>query len=374
MSTPITESILIDYLEGDLAPAAAQAFEQRLKGDPRAAALVARLRADRDALAGTPAPELPRDFVAELETMISRPMLIESHRPGEYRRQQQQVRARARSRLVVRRLAQAAGIVLLVGIGWMAAVLVTRFDLIPDNRLVILPSSPFEAAAGESAESIVQTDRNQRAGSVQSAGLGDATFIPAPESLVHHRWPEPLPSMAAGDGTMVSGGTMSAPAEPIAFEVAMVMTGDVGVSEALLVAHVNRTTIGDSLVRNVVIDDTQMASAQPGPLDARGGGAGTSSTLAGNRSIGPNGAAQIKWSDAGATLTITLPARELAAFIESMSSAAPAGVGWRALVGEGASKSDPLVQFGAAATARAQLRDILKRDPSAWVMLPVVVE
>src|SRR5262245_47363983 len=87
------ESELLDLIEGELDAPAAEALRQRLASDPRAAAAVDRIIADRTSLRSLKEPALPYDFMARLEPVLARPMLIESsqpqpaHKPGEFRRQ-----------------------------------------------------------------------------------------------------------------------------------------------------------------------------------------------------------------------------------------------------------------------------------------------
>jgi hypothetical protein len=70
------EADLLALIEGDLAPKQAARLRQRLAGDPQMAALVERLREDREMLRTMAEPPLPAGMLTELEPMMARPMLM----------------------------------------------------------------------------------------------------------------------------------------------------------------------------------------------------------------------------------------------------------------------------------------------------------
>lgn len=108
------QSQLLALIEGELDQRSAEALQQQLARDPRAAAAVAAMLRDRDALRAMPEPELPYDFIATIEPMLTRPMLIETPAsiatisPGEFRRRHQ----RSNRRWRIGRVAVAAALLL----------------------------------------------------------------------------------------------------------------------------------------------------------------------------------------------------------------------------------------------------------------------
>ena len=70
---------LLALIEGDLDARQAAALRKRLANEPRAQAMIERMREDRAVLRAMGSPELPADFVARLEPLLARPMLIESN-------------------------------------------------------------------------------------------------------------------------------------------------------------------------------------------------------------------------------------------------------------------------------------------------------
>jgi hypothetical protein len=112
------ESELLDLIEGELDPRSTSALQQRLAGDPQARAMIEAMMRDRSALRAVGEPALPHDFLAQIEPLLARPMLIEHVaevaplKPGEFRRRYR----RARRGLRVGRLA-AAAVLLLATLG-----------------------------------------------------------------------------------------------------------------------------------------------------------------------------------------------------------------------------------------------------------------
>ncbi len=110
------ESELLSLIEGELDQRAVASLQLRLADDPQARATILAMAQDRLALRAAPEPALPMDFLAQIEPMRARPMLMDpvaevvTLKPGEFRRQHR----RANRRWRLGRLAAAAAILLLV--------------------------------------------------------------------------------------------------------------------------------------------------------------------------------------------------------------------------------------------------------------------
>jgi len=117
-------------------------------------------------------------------------------------------------------------------------------------------------------------------------------------------------------------------------------------------------------------DDTAMASADGVHGTSNDDGAGDDRVLAGTAAHGPDGAQQITWSNAGAAMTLTMPARDVAALLESLVD--DGRVGWRHLASNRAD-DHPAMSFTATRDARLALLEAMRQDPEALVMIPVIV-
>ena len=101
---------LLALIEGELPPEQADQLRQQLAADPEAKALVEQYGQDRQLLRSTPVPDLPRDFIPEVEPMLVRPLLV-STPPGSYRRRHRRVARKAS----IKRWALAAAVFFVVG-------------------------------------------------------------------------------------------------------------------------------------------------------------------------------------------------------------------------------------------------------------------
>lgn len=92
ISDQFDEQELLALIERELDGSAEQKLLEKLDSHPQTRKLVRELLADRQALRSLPEPELPRDFMVDIEPLLARPMLMEpiQTKPGEYRRRHQQ--------------------------------------------------------------------------------------------------------------------------------------------------------------------------------------------------------------------------------------------------------------------------------------------
>ncbi|MEM7227315.1 MAG: hypothetical protein AAF432_00725 [Planctomycetota bacterium] len=358
MSDGLNETQLMDFIDGTMSPEDVARVEAQLQRDPKAAAVIRRLCADREALVSTPDPEMPRDFVGDLETMLSRPMLIE-HEPGEYRRKQHRERTQVRTRRVVRRFAMAASVLLLVGMGWMAAVVVSRLDLLPDNTLLVRGPQPGEDRAPAPFRARPLDEQ------ITNLVTGEVFDEPTPEALVHHRWPEALPMIYEPPRGV--GGEIFLDIEPIVLTHAITVAMSETDLASVLSAHVRNTEADDSVYRTVTLDPNGMATAAPATGAPTTPGREDNGYVAGSTSVRPSPIDQERLAQAGVDITITLPARDVVAWLNALG--ARADVGWTNL--QNADDAASLLGFGNARAARAELEAILQADPHADVVVPI---
>ena len=167
---------MLALIEGDLDEGRRRALLAKLEAHPEAMAAVRRMRADREALRGVADPELPRDFLAELEPMLARPMLLATAtgRPGELRRRHRRAQRRQQwpRAVVAAMLLLAAG-----GLVWATAgPLIRGAQRLAGRFSNNEAPAPNEIAPGPAVDSMVQAPPRT------SLDRG----------LVHHFRPEPV--------------------------------------------------------------------------------------------------------------------------------------------------------------------------------------
>ena len=101
------ENLLLGYIEGELSSADAAKVQQWLRDDSKLERLLRQMIADRQALRRMPDPAVPAELVESLDRQIERAMLL-----GEF---EESERGTSRSPWVIRRLAIAAAVALLIG-------------------------------------------------------------------------------------------------------------------------------------------------------------------------------------------------------------------------------------------------------------------
>jgi hypothetical protein len=168
MTEAFEESDLLHLVEDELDPADAAAIRRRLAEHPEVLGLIEQLRADRLALRSAEHPPLPQNFLAELEPILARPILMQPP-PGAYRRRH---RRRQRSRRLVR-YAAAAAVLLLAGGGVWAM----WAGLLPDGlRLPIAFGPTSDEAAPASTDATASRP-------------GPVTPDPDLDGTIHHYQP-----------------------------------------------------------------------------------------------------------------------------------------------------------------------------------------
>ncbi len=376
------EHELLALIEGELPLQDASRMRERLaRSEPELLALIERMRADRDALRSAPEPELPEDFLAEVEPVLARPMLIP---PAD------EVRRRHRRRQVGRRplapiLLAAAAVALFAG----AATWATLFVL---GRT----TGPATPNVGGAARDLAQRE----AVSVQAPEVVNPPPSQAPEMLAERTVdPGTSPKRLTSPPKPVG----PPPSEPVVAKIALVIeTSDAGVVEGLLqtiLAGIDPKAT--ALVRNLDQAEADALTDQWHQSRARGGARGAeppvagsgalpgsrraaesgprrelppldrsvlrSRQLAGPAELAPSYEQQLVFSGKGATHTIAVPAEKLAALLEVLAS--DGGATTLRLL-DGAEGDVPWSAYGDVRRAAAEL---LEHARGGVILLPVEV-
>lgn len=176
------ESELLSLIEDELEGKREQIVLAKLEANPRVKAMVLQMRADRAALRTTEEPEMPRDIMADLEPLLSRPMLFASttSKPGELRRRH---RAARRRRQLPRIAAAAVLLLALGGVIWASSGYITSgFEQI---AAAFRDSSGTSVTQDEHGQAI--PDRHDRVATNQ------APSVSPEDGVLHHFRPEPVP-------------------------------------------------------------------------------------------------------------------------------------------------------------------------------------
>ncbi|MHC4989995.1 MAG: hypothetical protein ACYTGC_03350, partial [Planctomycetota bacterium] len=378
------------------------------------------MRTDRRLLRQAGTPSLPRDFVAELEPMLARPMLMES-RPGAYRRRHQRRRS-------VRQVALAASVLLAVSAGLLGALSLWT--------------------GGESAGPQANDDtgrRSQPAASADREALAtdvETDAWPAPDATVHHHLPgriedgplryvavAPRDALATTDEPAAEARRRDATLVSLPFALQIEAT-DVDLAEDAMVdllgGHERRLT----LVRNFSFDEArQMEPSLPRPrggrrpsaplaadLDAhgepvsaadrrrtdklirdiisrfdRGGDRGNIDRRSGVATLGSRQQAapvsqQMIYAEHGAQHTLSVRVSELNEVLQLLAMLPgarsglammpempedPSEVAWN---GAEAMSLDEARWVTDRATIRRRLAELQQADPDATVLLPVMIQ
>lgn len=410
MSERHDETQLLALVEGELDASAAAALRERLSGDPKLKATVEGMIADRLALRSLPEPEMPADFMPQIEPMLTRPMLIEPVRsessvaaakPGAYRREYK----RQHRRIRWGRLAAVAAIMIsLIGGIWAAV-----------NGLVLSGNGSIGGATAKN-------DGSSAAGSHGGDKVAPAPRLPdltAADGTIHHYRPSPLPAEAerlaanartrpdaaaapANDRDLKDGG----PARVAEFAI-VIRASDAAAAEASLGRTVASVTPQTALVRNFSFAEAHQlalawAKEHPrGPGDQRndpmvadvGGlspkilanhvrdaiGASPKSSLpsapdadassklnsgliSGRKEFSPTLEQQLDYSARGAALTVAVPASRLGEFLERLNVEARLSTSLRMLPSIDWSKVS-FADGGAATKPAAALED----GAASWI-------
>jgi len=388
---------LLAFIEAELSPEDAAALRRRLASQPALLRRLDAMREDRASLRGLPEPVVDRDLVAELEPLLAKPMLLSDGpaplmRPGAYR---------ARHRRGVRwtRLAAAAGfaIVAIGGVSALAFNLLGSMDPKSDSPSV---------ASGETTGAESPAD-----GRVASAGRSAAS-----EDGELHHW-----DAVQADLRSLDAEDADATSTPPTRDVIRLASGDHAIESAFalvlndtsrerLVARMS-TMVEDmrraSLVRNFTYDEALAAwsemvrstdlPAKEQLIASRDGWKSTSLTrrqkrdigqvaerttidlgesLSGRDDLAPAPEQQLRFGEAGADLSVTVPARYLMAFLETLNEEFGPAVALRAFGGalseDAVGSSDEWSRWTAWRDAVASFRDELANDESLLVVIPIV--
>lgn len=418
----LNQSELLDLVEGEHNPRAAEIARVKLAKRPEALAEIDRMRRDREALQRLPQPEMPVDFSSKLESLLARPMLIETLpsqsptlQPGEFRRQYRKRTHRVRWS----RLAAAAVVFLALGAGIWAAIT----SLAPQNP----DGTSDQVAVNQGDSSHVPTSVTKQPRDIDPTTLkGD----------VHHFQPQILVAHAESmGGVNEKPDTPSKGSEPVAASFVVVMSaadlsaaesaigrviGDVAPDQAALVRNFNFTEAMRLVERHgrtpdeIIAADTgpAMASATRSPSRVRTPAemktfanavrqamrslketavtsvpdtAGPQSAhLLGPEQLDPSLEQQLDFSSRGAVLTVAVPVSRLSAFIEKLAVDQRQSTALRSLPQRDADlfqTAAPVTDANSVATwitegskARQSILTLEQTQADAVVLVPVIVQ
>ena len=418
---------LLSLIEGELDAQASASLRKRLAGDQRATSLVEEMAADRIALRSMPHPELPMDFLAAIEPMLARPMLIESvetngavfaSKPGAFRRE---YRKRTR-RVRWDRIAIAAVIMLALLAGIWAAVNGLSGGSTQSNDIT---------ASNDVSNAPTATGANQLA--VET----DSMPVSSHDGTVHHYRPAPLPADVSGPRLADASAPMRAgnsePGPLVAASFALVIhTGDTARAEQAV--QVAASDLGEqgALVRNFSFaeaqklaeewrlanagsagsNDPRVASVgsapnmqwktpaelkvladrvrqqlkklKPAGHQADGASSEPSGQIVGVKTLAPTLEQQLDYSSRGASYTLAVPIAQMNALIERLSLADGQSTALRMLpehqgLPESTSAKTPdawqplLLWLTDGPKARQEIERISKSQPDAIVLVPIVL-
>jgi len=381
------ESELAELIEGTLPPKREAKLRRKIERDPKLRALVERLIGDRDVLRRTEDPALPRDFLADLEPRLVRPMLVGTP-PGAYRRQH---RREARRRMIPR-VAAAAGIVLALAAGmWLT------IDQVLWPRMARLLAregdSIISPRADETTTALAERDVSIAAVATSDGGAADE--IASSTSAA-----QPLPS-EAGEGVLA----------PVEFALVFAAGPHDQAEQTVLDAAAE---IGDTtaVVRNVTFEEAQVLAGlylreitgrqpdgppayasvtSPGEIKKRASrehrrrrsrrvdlqqllpdGVLPGEHLMGDESIAPSFEQQLEYAQQGALLTVSVPLDDLPALLDRLSVTTAHRTHLRVLAADTDGASPP--SFADRAEIQRMLDNLRAECPRATILLPVVVE
>jgi hypothetical protein len=421
----LNQSELLDLVEGELDQRARELLRARLAKQPAALARIDQMCHDRESVRALPDPELPVDFVSKLESLLARPMLIESpaatsteFHPGEFRRQ---YRKRA-LRIRWSRLAAAAVIMLGLAAGLWAMV----------NSWVL------QNRNSQRDQLAIDRQRDTAATTPETGSILTDIDVANLKGIVHHYEPKPFDAglaqprdesrQPAADALMVQG-------EPVPATFALVFqTGDVASAEDSIAQ-----TIQDlaperaALVRNFSFAEAQriveriertpsdLSVPAPDPVVAsskanlrwrtpaelksfanqvrlamqsmKAAGQSTAETeapvmesahLIGPEHLGPTLEQQLDFSSRGAHLTVAVPVARLSAFIEKLGISEGQPTTLRILpprAGDVADNSETLpasssltAWIAEGSAVRESIARLEQSRPDALVLVPVIVQ
>ena len=254
---------LLDLIEGDLDARAAEELRARLGHDPQAAGMIESMMRDRTSLRSMEHPALPQDFIAAIEPMLSRPMLIEpvsdlaTIKPGEFRRQ---YRRRTRH----------------VRIGRLAAAAAVFFAVAGGTWALIANWSSLRGSSG-GGNMVAANNANQRGSRIENAPSDHGTNpriaagIPDPGVVHHDLRPRPDRDALASRARTDDASAHIAPGAPgqaadrvvLAADFAVVMQSP-SASAAEFTVRGALADLGDrvALVRNFSFEEAQRLSEE----------------------------------------------------------------------------------------------------------------
>ncbi len=435
MAQHFDEFELLALIEGELSDADAAGLRGRLATDPRLLASVDELITHRQATRSLQTPALPCDFVAELEPMLVRSMLVETS-PGTSNGQYVpgQARRAKRSALThpgVIRYATAAGLVIAATAGLWAAG--AGLGLLGGSA-----NSGGEHIADSGSVNPAIPDENtlaSRAGANETSALLWADDDDA-SSQIHHELTLDTLLASAGSSSSSSSGTTPpklAALTPtrIAADFALLLENDqTDRAEMAMIASLQPRETSTALVRNFSFEDAtaletqwhatrrneprlrRPATASLGSPEAtrvaekffrelasratsqlrtlRASSSDANATqkdgvLAGSQDLAADTTQQLRYSSAGATHTMSVPVRDLGSVLMNLTDAdidsqamltmfQPMNILDDPIETKRASDLNSAERIRRMLEVRAALDALLASDPNAIVLLPIVVQ
>jgi len=350
---------LLALIEGELDPRAEAGIRAKIAGDPQAVAMLDRLRQDRQSLRTLEQPELPMDFLARLEPVMARPMLMEPIEatgamrvdPGQLRR----MHARKGRRIRWGRLTAMAALFFgAIGLG-------------------ILTVANWPSIAGRfNRQQVAAIDDQQPSRPAMVEKPSAHRNWTSADGIIHHSGPVPTVALnVAGridgppENTSGAVAPNAAPARTVMAEFAVVLhSRDSASAEQAVQRATARLGERGAMVRNFSYDEARELSDQwriahggsaglrneplttaqaPGSavhemVQARAqfaelaqhvreqlgsrnptAGSGPSGAIAGRGELGPSLEQQLDLSSRGARYTLAVPASQVAGLIEQIN-------------------------------------------------------
>ena len=410
---------LLELIEGELDPKRAAALRSQLAKNPSALEWINRLRADRALLQSCRQPDLPRDFLAEIEPLVARP-LLRGTPPGEYRRRQR----RMSHRPVWARVAAVAAVMLIFS-GALWATLNVVLNSGSEPGMIAAVDDDVDASPAARGSLDVQPDQAK-----QVAAMAPTPVDPA-EGIVHHYAPtltEPMVASASSSETDLMEMRSAPRVRRAAADFALVvLAADSSQAEQALVSNLEDWSMPAALVRNFSVEEAEALAEQwriahgrnraqevesdPVMVDVGGGRSGSprlerlarqaqrqlqavqelsgaagqpqfaSGQLLGPPELAPSFRQQLDFTSRGATMTITVPMADLPALLERLAMDEAAETALRMLPDSArgttaVQSTDPMsVRWLAdAPRVQASLRRLQQAGEDVVVELPVIVE
>lgn len=366
--SPQDEVRLNDWIEGVAGEADAAIVERLLETRSDLRAVAEAMRADRERLVQEPVPAVPEALRASIHAAVDRELLAPTVEVSAWRD-----RHRSGRRLPWRRLAVAAGFVLVSGVslgivlsgGGGTSDVGPEQPLDPESLVADAGDAvPFEVASGDRIVHALPSSIAMPRTVVEATGgdpadledVGGERIVPALRLVADRTELErTLATLASDDG----------PALAVTRNLTVAALRQASATDDPLLASLgNAIARGNDSVANW---DRRAGAALADRAAADAGAAGR--VIAGAEASMPGWGDQIAYSEAGATWTVTVTAGRLEAMLAAITAATDREAEFVAVDRRAWTMSD---DAGTWREMRARLRAIAAADPEAVVRVPIL--